>query len=314
MGAVAELAASQHGAFTRRQAADCGITRRQIQTLVGSALFDEPVRGVLRLRGSPETWHQQMMIATLVGPGFHSGFRAAAFLHGIDGFDKHPPTPEIVGGRSCRAVTGIDVIQHWVDPLDPADLVIVDGISCTGLARSVVDVCGLGDADLSLRAVDDFERRRASLNWLRLTAERLHRPGQSGTGVVLRLLDRRQRGGRVPDTWFERLVERCLTFRDLPPWVRQHEVRDEHGELVGRLDLACPVLCYGVEADSRRFHFGQRAEALDERRENRFGMHGWQVTHVGWYDTESPAVVAETIGAIARQRAAMLGIALPWVA
>ena len=265
------------------------------------------------MRGSPPTWRQRLMVATLVGPGFHAGFRAAAHLHRLDGF--HQPQPlEVVGGPSCRRIRGLDVIQHWIEPLPPEDLVEVDGIPATGLARSVVDVCGVIDADLALRVVDDFERRRASLNWLRLTTERLHRPGQSGTRVVRDLLDRRQRGGRVSDSWFERLVERCISQTDLPPWVLQHEVRDGSGAVIGRLDFACPALLLGVEAHSRSFHFGQRAESFDERRDNRLGALGWYVAYVGWYDTEHPHVVAATIDAIARRRAGLLRIKLPWAA
>jgi len=97
--------------------------------------------------------------------------------------------------------------------LEPDDLVVVDGIPCTGRARTTIDVCGLDDPDLSIRVVDHFERSGHSLNWLRLTAERLHRPGQSGAGVALGLLDSRQTGGRVPDSWFERLVEACVAIR-----------------------------------------------------------------------------------------------------
>ena len=309
MGAVAELAASQHGALDRRQAAALGLSARQIRSLVASSLLDEPTPGVLRVRASPPTWHQRMMIATLAGGGFHAGFRAAAFLHRLDGCREAPPV-EVVGGRSCRRIRGIDVVQHWVDPLPPEDLVSVDGIPCTGLARTVVDTCSVVDAVRSLRVVDDFERRRASLNWLRLTAERLHRPGQSGTGTVLALLDRRQVGGRVPDSWFERLVERCLAIPGLPPWTRQHEVFDGGGRLVGRLDLACADLLLGVEAHSREFHFGQGAEALDQRRDNRFGAAGWYVSYVGWYDTEHPAAVAAMIETVARRRAAQFGVAV----
>ncbi|WP_117000885.1 type IV toxin-antitoxin system AbiEi family antitoxin domain-containing protein [Desertimonas flava] len=312
---VAELAATQHGAVTRAQAADRGMSRRQIQRIVQCGVATEPVRGVLCFTSAPRTWRQDQMVATLAGQGFHAGFRAAAYLHRLDGFvGQRPPTPEIVGPRSVRRITGIDVVQHWVEPLDPADLVVVDAIPCTGLARTVIDVSSLGDRDLAVRSVDDFERRGASLQWLGLTAERLHRPGQSGTRMVFELLARRRSGGRVPDTWFERLVERCVAIPGLPPWVRQHDVRDASGNLIGRPDLACPALLLGVEAHSRAFHFGQRAEALDQRRDNRLAAVGWHLIYVGWYDAESPAVVAETIRATALARARQLGINLPWVA
>lgn len=309
MAAIAKIAAGQHGVFTRRQAADQGLSRRQILLLATEPTVIEPIRGVLVFRAAPPTWPQRMAVATLSSPGFHAGFRAAAHLHRIDGF-RRSPRPEILGRRGSRALHGIDVLQHWVDPLDPEDLVVVDGIDCTGLARTVVDVCGLGDQQLALRAIDDFERRGMSLNWLRLTAERLHRPGQAGTGVALSLLDRRQTGGRVPDSWFERLVERCLSIPGLPPWERQHEVRDGD-RFVGRLDLACPTLLLGVEAHSREFHFGHRAEAFDQRRDNRASGAGWHIVYVGWYDTEDPATVATTIETIARRRAQMLRVALP---
>ena len=129
-----------------------------------------------------------------------------------------------------------------------------------------------------------------------------------------KLLDRRQRGGRVPDSWFERLVERCISPIDLPPWVCQHVVRGDDGAVVGRLDLACPALLLGVEAHSRGFHFGARPEALDEQRDNRLGALGWHIVYVGWVATEAPATVAATIDAIARRRAAQLGISIPWAA
>jgi hypothetical protein len=105
-----------------------------------------------------------------------------------------------------------------------------------------------------------------------------------------------------------------MSTTDLPPWVLQHEVRDASGAVVGRLDLACPALLLGVEAHSRAFHFGASAESFDERRDNRLGSLGWYVSYVGWYDTEHPHVVAMTIDTIARRRATMLGIELPWVA
>ena len=128
------------------------------------------------------------------------------------------------------------------------------------------------------------------------------------------LLDRRQRAGRVPDSWFERLVERCVSRIDLPPWVCQHVVHGADGAVVGRLDLACPTLLLGVEGHSRQFHFGVGPEALDELRDNKLGALGWHLVYVGWYATEAPATVAATIDAIARRRAAQLGIPLPWAA
>ena len=81
---------------------------------------------------------------------------------------------------------------------------------------------------------------------------------------------------------------------------------------MARLDLACPTLLLGVEANSKQFHFGQGPEALDQRRDNKAAVEGWDITYVGWYDTEQPVVVARTIESIARSRAALLRVPLPW--
>jgi len=85
-------------------------------------------------------------------------------------------------------------------------------------------------------------------------------------------------------------------------------VHDEAGALPGRLDLACPRLLLGVEANSKTFHFGRRAESLDQRRDDRLATAGWHILYVGWYDTEDPLMVASTIALIARRRADLLGI------
>ncbi len=78
--------------------------------------------------------------------------------------------------------------------------------------------------------------------------------------------------------------------------------------MIARLDLACPDLQLGVEANSKEFHFGQRPESMDQRRDNRCSALGWHISYVGWYDTEKPATVAKTIEAIARRRATQLGV------
>jgi hypothetical protein len=131
--------------------------------------------------------------------------------------------------------------------------------------------------------------------------------------MVRRLLT--ERGGRAPDTWFERLVERCVAIIDLPPWERQHRVVDEEGRFLGRVDLACPLLRLGVEAHSKRYHFGVMAGGSDQARDDDMTAAGWNLRYVGWYAaTKTPDQVAAMIGRIARRRAIDLGVALPWSA
>ena len=119
--------------------------------------------------------------------------------------------------------------MHHVAAIDRRDVVTVDGIRTTGLARTLADLGSVVDPTAVRRALTDARRRRTSLGWLRDTAERLHRPGQAGTGTLLRSLDATPLEGRVPGSWFEELVAMCLHDPGLPPAVPQYEIRDTGG-------------------------------------------------------------------------------------
>lgn len=311
-GAVAELGASQHGAFTRPQATRIGLSPRDIRRLLDLRLLVEPVPGVLVFAGAPATVKQELWIAThACGGGFIAGFDAAAWLHGIDGFDQ-PPLVELIGapGRRHRGIDGV-VLHSGHVPKE--DIVVIDGIPCTGLARTVCDIATKLGSDRCLQAIDDFERRGYSLTWLTMTATRLDRPGQSGTRIVRRLLA--ERTGRAPDSWFERLVERCVGIPGLPPWTRQHRVFDDFGTEIGRIDLACVALRLGVEAHSKRHHFGAGKGKDDQERDDEMAAEGWNLRYVGWYwSTRTPEQVAARIAKVAHRRAQELGVVLPWVA
>lgn len=191
-----------------------------------------------------------------------------------------------------------------------ADRHVVAGIPCVGLARTICDLAGQFGGDVAVRAIDDFERRGFSLGWLAGTADRLHRPDQTGTGIVRRLLA--ERSGPVPDSWFERMVEACVAIPGLPPWSRQYPVV-EGDRLLGRVDLACVPLRLAVEAHSKRFHFGPGREAGDQRRDDSLAAAGWDVRYVGWHAaTRTPQDVARMIEHVARRRAADFSMCLPW--
>src|SRR4051812_44912544 len=121
--AVAELAASQHRAFTRRQAAELDFDRRRVSAAKRSGWLDEPYPGVLVLPGSPPSWHQRLTIATLAAhPHGVASHRSAARLHRLDGLASSDAI-EISVVRGRRRPGGEYAITHQAAALEPCDLV-----------------------------------------------------------------------------------------------------------------------------------------------------------------------------------------------
>ena len=248
-GAVAGLAASQHGVVTRVQAARCGMTPKMIRARKVAGVVREPYPGVFEVGPATASWHSDLIAAILAaGPEAVVSHRAAACLHGLDGFDDELVELSVSGTRRPR-LPGVEV--HRVGALAHCDCFLIHEIPVTGLARTLADL-GSVAPDRVEQALDDVRRRGTSLAWLRQTAERLHRPGQAGTGVLLGLLDGIKPEQRVRGSWFEALVERCIASPLLPDLVRQHHVFADDGSLIGILDLASPRIRLGVEAPLRK--------------------------------------------------------------
>jgi very-short-patch-repair endonuclease len=301
-GSAGEFAASHHGALTRSQAAECGITSKVIRRLLRDRVLCEPVPGVLVVVGSVPTWRQQLCVATLASRGAGAaGYRSAATLDRLDGYGTGPVELLVPGKRR----TYLPNEEHHQGPMGPEhslDFTEVDGIRCTGVARTL---CDLGSVDPKERVALAFEsawRAGHSLTWMRQTAERLHRPGQRGTGVLLRLLDGAEVRQTPTESALEVRVERALA--GIPGVVRQFSIFDPQGLFIARPDFAIPALKIAIEAHSRRFHFGPESEHDDSVREARLHAQGWIVRYVTHAETRNRRVLHSSLVALVNARRA----------
>lgn len=300
-GAVAELAASQHGVTNRRQAAALSFDYRCVARALEAGRLDEPVPGVLVLRGAPATFHQRLAVAVLAGGGTIASHRAAALLQGLDGVRVAPIEVTVRRGR-YPSIDG--VVVHRSTPLDERDVTVVDGIRCTTVARTLCDLGAVLPQDDVERCLDGALRRGASLRWVEETLARLDRPGPSGTATLRRILADPRRAGGVPESWFERLVRRALAAPDIPPVVLQHPVRGPDGRVVARFDAAIPEWRIGVEAHSAEWHDRPGRVWRDLERDNAVKAVGWTIVYVTWSLAHDPAAVLDLVRRTHRARAA----------
>ena len=277
-GAAGELAASHHGALTRTQAAATGVSKRVLDRLFRDEAIDEPAPGVLVVRGAPPTWRQQLYVATQAcnGAGV-AGFRAAAVLHEFDGYESGPVELLLPSARRSH----INGVIHHRGPMGSEhtnDFTVVDGIRCTGVARTL---CDIGSVDSNERVRIAFEsawRRGYSLAWMRQTADRLHRPANAAQACCAGSLipPRRTRGqpNRPSRFWSSELWK---AFR---AWSvsSASSMRAVDSSLVPTSQS--PSCKIAIEAHSRRFHFGPAHENCDAERESKMQAEGWIVRYV----------------------------------
>jgi hypothetical protein len=301
---MAEFAASRHGVLVRSQAASFGLTPRDIHLAKQQGWLTEPVRGVLVVTGFPHSWEQGLAIAcasSVARPAV--SFGAAGRVFDLDGLEAAKPEITIVRPNHLNRVAARGIVIHQASVLDASDRYERKGLPCTSLARTLADLGTTESKDTVWRALIAARRiHRVSPIWLQQTAIRLHRPGQSGTRVLLEALQRWNAEGTVPDSWFEELLRCMVRHPDIPALVPQYVITNDAGGFVARLDFGIPAARLGIEGHSREFHFGPILEAADEDRDLRVTACGWEVIYLGWYAQRRPAEVVELIAQTCRAR------------
>ena len=298
LAVLCELTAAQHGVFSRQQAVTIGLSRGMVDRLVRRGTVSRLYSGVFGFAGAPRTWRSNLMAATLAAGGSHASHRAAACLHELDGFNDHQPIEVTVPYQRCPAHDDI-IVHRWTGP-DPHDYTEVDSIPTSGVASTLARLGAVVCQPRVEQALDDALRRGYSLRWIEQTVERLHRPGPTGTGVLLRLLRDPARRGVAPDSVFERLTARILEAAGLPAPTLQHPVRLPNGQ-VARIDIAWPSVKWGIECHSRRYHFGPSHAAADHDRDHQLAMAGWQVAYLTWHQLRDSDYVVELVRAMLEQ-------------
>ena len=282
---LAELASTRHGVFTRKQASEIGISNKRLRTAVGSARVRQPLSDLFVFASHPVSFRQRCAIGSLAG-GVIS-HRSAARLHCLDGYTADlSGEVEVSFDRSAKRPMPAGFRVHTWRRTHRNDIIEIDGVNCTSIARTLVHL-GLNEPrDRVEQALDSALRNGASARWIEKTLGQLRRPGRTGLQVLEEIIADPARSGRLSESVLEKVVEQAIADPDLPRPVRQHEITVGSG--TRRFDLAFPRAKLGIEAHSRIFHWGAAKNETDNLRDLELSAEGWEVLYITWGMAQEP--------------------------
>jgi very-short-patch-repair endonuclease/predicted transcriptional regulator of viral defense system len=264
------IAARQHGCLSLEQLRACGLTRHQLAQRVGSGWLQRLGPRAFAIGGSPPTWEQQLVAAVLdLGPSALVSHRAAAALHGFDGYE--PRAIELTVPRSGRGATGPWIV-HTSRRLERVDRVHAGGLPATSASRTIIDLAASASVSELERAIDSAVRD--GLSSPAFLARRLHDlRGRGRRGVVLLdelLVDS---GGHSD---LERRFLALVRSAGLPRPTCQRIFRCD-GTTVARVDFSFEPSPVIVEVSGRRGHSSDAERARDAQRRNELQHLGFVV-------------------------------------
>jgi hypothetical protein len=276
---VAALVAAQHGIISRRQAAERGMTHRQIDYRVRTGAWIVSGRGVYRHNVVPETWRGRLLAACLANDAVAS-HRSAARLHGIQ--DQSSPALEVtVSHGRRRELTGVRF--HQSTQMHLAEIEVVDEIPVTGLARTVLDFSSVAGTQRTNGVIDAVIRgRRLTLPDLVDVLARHSRKGRDGCGRLRLALDERVGESGVPRSDWSRYVARLLESHGLPKPEFEFAIVGKGGRVIAEVDLVYPTERVAIELESVRWHLNRDSFERDPVRRNAVANEGFVPLSFTW--------------------------------
>ena len=242
--------------------------------------------------------HRALVLATvpLLAPDAVVSHASAAVLHGLPLLDP-PPARVQVTRPEARAGKNRGGVHRHAAGLAEGEVVLLDGIATTSLARTVVDLARSNRLESAVVTGDAALARLGTRAALDLAlAQSARRPGVGRARHAAELMDWRAESAGES---LSRLLLRELCLPQGPP-EPQLKILDAYGRAVARCDFGWPDLGVVGEFDGkikygRTLAPGGRPEqaVFDEKvREDLLRDLGWEVVRWIWADLRRPDVVA----------------------
>ena len=268
---IAQLAESQHTVVSLDQLKAVGLSASGVRKRGASGRLHRIYRGVYAVGHGRLTREGRWMAAVLAcGPKAVLSHRSAAGLWGLRP-DNRASTDVSLPGRSARSRLGIDV--HRSTTLTPADCTIVDGIPCTTLARTLLDLAEVVDRRGLERAIEQAEVLR--LFDLRAVDEVLARAnGRRGAAVLRTVLEGLQEPALTDTELEERFLALCrassLPRPEVNEWLDIDDLPAIKADFLWRAERLV------IETDGWESHGTRQAFERDRRRDERLKLAGYE--------------------------------------
>lgn len=295
--AMAEAAVRQHGLITLDQLRALGLTEAGARSRVAAGRLHRVQQGVYAVGHLTRTRNSRFMAAVLAcGPGAVLSHLSAGALWGIR---RDPCDAVDVTARNRRGRVPLGINAHRDGSLALADRTTLQGIPCTSMARTLLDLAGI----VSVR---ELEKAVSEAEILRLLDHRSMRAlikrgrGRRGVARLRMVLDAIHPEAKRTRSEMELRFLRMCEQAGLPrPEVN---VSLNIGGTSVMPDFLWRDAGLIVEADGRRYHDTDAAFQRDRRRDQRLQLAGWRVIRCTWEQIHRESrELARTIGGLLTQ-------------
>lgn len=286
---LAALAAEQHDVFSRRQALEVGVSSSALGRHLAAERLQKVGTRTYAFGGFAVPWRGRLRAGLLdLGEGALVAGRAAACLHGLEGFEEGPLVYLVPRSLRQRSTPGV---VRTTATLGRLDRTTVDGLACTSGTRTVLSMVGDASPRELERATHSALRDGlTSESVLQRQLEVLRHQGMTDVGHMDAVLAT----GAV-QSWLEaRFLELVLTA-GLPEPVLQERHRLGR-DRAARVDFAWPGTPVVVEVGGKRGYLTARERQRKEQRRNALQLRGKIVYFFSYEDVEEePGLVVTTL-------------------
>ncbi|MDX6688617.1 MAG: hypothetical protein QOG15_74 [Solirubrobacteraceae bacterium] len=297
---IADRARRQHNVIALRQLRELGLSDSAVRSRVAAGRLHRVHPGVYAVGHPNLTGHGRWKAAELVcGADSALSHRSCGGLRGLRPDNRAVIDVTTPSGNPGRRRAGI--VAHQGKDLLPRDIQSVDGIRCTSLARTLLDLAEVLDQRGLERVLDQAEILQV-LDMTAINDVLTRADGRRGAPILKNILGEHYPGSTVTKTTIEELFLQICRDAHVPRpevnvWI---PIPGEEWQV----DFVWRQQRLIVETDGHETHGTRQAFERDRRRDQRLTLEGWSVIRFTWRQIlNEPHYVADTLHRLLSQAA-----------